>query len=286
MRTLIILSALAEAALLVGGGAYAYYRLRRRRRPGASDFAEADAALEPPRPPAPLGRLERAMTPGLPRPLVRLLMLEPRLWWCFGVWALRRVPRGPGFFPYRKRSPLGLLILVLLFTTPVEVLLLELLIPIFWIRLLLLVAAIYGLFFIVAVYASLVVLPHVATETGLLVRYGVLAELWAPFDRVARVSAERHEGPRGSLGIPAEGLSLIDEEAWFVVGGRTDVVLEFDRPLALARLRGDRPVRLARLAVDTPEALLEAVEAGRARATARREAATHPEAATRSGAAG
>ncbi len=261
MRTLVILSTLLEAAFLLGGGAYALYRLRRRRLPGSAQTHSAQAG-EGRRPAPVLGRLEKVLTMGLPLPLARLLMAEPRMSWCLGRWVLRRRPRGTNSFSYHKRSLLGAMIVVVLFTTPVEVLLFELLIPVLWIRVALLVAAVYGLFFVVGMYAALVVLPHQITGEGLLLRYGALAELWVPFERIVGATTERREGPRGSLGFSREGLSMAADEASFVMGGRTDLVLDFDRPLPVARLRGDRPVRRVFVAADAPEALLKALRVG------------------------
>lgn len=271
MRTVVILSTLLEAVFLLAGGAYALRRLRRRRLLGSSDTDQRGTGNGQ-RPAPILGRLEEVLTIGLPLPLARLLMLEPRMWWCLGMWVLRRRPSRTSSFFYHKRSPLGAMIVVVLLTTPVEVLLFELLIPVLWIRVALLVAAVYGLFWVVALYASLIVLPHQITKEGLLVRYGTLVDLWVPFDRIAGARVERLAAPRGSLGFGREGFSMTDDEAWFVMGGRTDLVLDLDRPLPVARLRGDRPVRRVFVAADSPEALMEALLCGMERSAAARAA--------------
>ena len=66
--------------------------------------------------------LEDAVTVYLPRKLARLVVLEPRLWICLVRWIARRGRRGPGSFPYARRSLFPLVAVVVLFTLPVEVL--------------------------------------------------------------------------------------------------------------------------------------------------------------------
>ncbi|MBU2601852.1 MAG: hypothetical protein KKA32_06750 [Actinobacteria bacterium] len=89
-----------------------------------------------------------------------------------------------------------------------------------------------------------------------------MAEVWVPFQHILDAKAERREGPRSSLGLPREGLSVVGDEALFVMGGKTDVAVEFDHPLPLARLRGDHPVLRLHVAADAPDALLEAIRLG------------------------
>ena len=156
--------------------------------------------------------------------------------------------------------------LVVFFTTPVEVLLLELLIPVLWIRVVLLVAAVYGCFWVVALRASLIVLPHGVTGTGVFIRYGVLAEQFVPFERVTEVRLERHEASRGSLGLAREGAGVEGRCADFVVGGHTDLTLVLDGPLPVLFLRGDRPAHLVRVSADSPADMVDAVLRGMAAA--------------------
>lgn len=276
MRSLAILGVIVEAVFLLAGGAYALHHVRKRRRAaGAGDEAAAEVGLGE-RPQRALAGLEKALAWGVPLPVARFLTLEPRLWWCLGTWVLRRGPKGPDVFSYHKRSPMGAMLIVVFLTTPVEVLLFELLIPVFWIRVVLLVAAVYAIFFVLALYASMIVMPHQVTAGGLLLRYGAMAEVWVPFQRILAARAERREGPRGSFGLPREGLLVHGDEALLVMGGKTDVTVEFDRPLLLARLRDDHPVKRVHVAVDAPDALLEAIRLGMELATSPAETSYNP----------
>jgi len=164
MRILVLLAVIVEAALLLAGGAYALHRVRERRRThdGREETVAAEEGIGE-RPQRALAGVEKVLTWGVPLSVARFLILEPRLWWCLGIWATRRGPKGPDVFAYHKRSPMGAMLVVVFLTTPVEILLFELLIPVFWIRVLLLVAAVYALFFVLALYASMIVMPHRVT---------------------------------------------------------------------------------------------------------------------------
>ena len=75
---------------------------------------------------------------------------------------------------------MGLIIVMVAFTTPVELLVLELRAPRVWLRISLLALGHYALLWIFGLYASLVTLPHRLEENGLRQRYGALAEGFVP----------------------------------------------------------------------------------------------------------
>ena len=144
--------------------------------------------------------LEDGLAVLLPRKVARVAAQEPRLWACLAQWALRRRPR-QGEFTYHRRSAVGPLLLAVVFTTPVEVLLFELLIPWSWLRWVLLVAAIYLLFWAFGFYASLVVLPHRLEHSGLRLHYGTFADGYIPYGAIAIADLERRRSPGGGDGL-------------------------------------------------------------------------------------
>ena len=75
---------------------------------------------------------------------------------------------------------MGLIIVMVAFTTPVELLVLELRAPRVWLRISLLALGHYALLWIFGFYASLVTLPHRLEEKGLRLRYDALAEGFVP----------------------------------------------------------------------------------------------------------
>jgi hypothetical protein len=187
------------------------------------------------------------------------------MWGCLYRWVTRRRFHHGHEFSYHRRSPLGAVVLVVLFTTPVELLLFELLIPVWWIRLVLLISAVYAVFWLVAYRAATIVLPHDVTDDGVYIRWGLSAEVWVPFGRISDMRLERIAGARGSLGIPREGASAQGGEAAFVVGGRSDLTLELGYDVPVLFLLRDRQTRSVRVAVDEPEKMLEAIAVGMGR---------------------
>jgi len=65
----------------------------------------------------------------LPRSVAWLIALEPQIYAALWQWIFRRRPPRADEFSYRKRSWLGVALAMLLVTTPVELLLPELLVP-------------------------------------------------------------------------------------------------------------------------------------------------------------
>ena len=104
-----------ETALLLVGGRQVLVAWRRYRA-GRAGGLDAWAALED------------GFAVMFPRPVARVLALEPRVWWSLALWVSRRWRPGTGDFSYHRRSIVGPMLLVLLVTTPVELLLVELLV--------------------------------------------------------------------------------------------------------------------------------------------------------------
>lgn len=82
-------------------------------------------------------------------------------------WISRRTVTPDREFSYHKRSQMALILVMVAFTTPVELLVLELRAPRVWLRISLLVLGLYVLLWIFGLYASLVTLPHRLEESGL-----------------------------------------------------------------------------------------------------------------------
>ena len=65
---------------------------------------------------------------------VRLIVLEVQLWTSLGTWLVRRRRPDGQMFTYHKQSIFGIFLIAALFSSPVEILLFELLIPWAWLR--------------------------------------------------------------------------------------------------------------------------------------------------------
>lgn len=229
-----------ELLLLVAIGIVIARAIRRRRQGGAASSA-----------------LQAGLEAVLPRPAARVVSLEPRLFACLWRWARRRKPTADHVFPYAKRSPLGALVVVVLVTAPVEILLIELLLPWAWLRWLLVIGSVYAALWLLGLYASLQVLPHEAGQRGLTLHYGLFNRVTIPWGMIDSVTLERGTPPKGQDGLtldPATG------RAWLAVGGRTDLRLDLREPVTVDRLRGATPpITTLHVAADDPEALARAV---------------------------
>ncbi|MDO8672143.1 MAG: hypothetical protein Q7O66_12050, partial [Dehalococcoidia bacterium] len=179
--------------------------------------------------------------------------LEPKLWFCLATYLLRHHRPGPNDFSYRKRSMVGPLLLVVAFTTPVELLLVEMLVPWLWLRWVLLVLAVYALVWAFGFYASLIVLPHRLEAAGVRLHYGIFADGLVPYGEIVQIVRES----RRAHGI-GDGFRSVRKEnaAYLAVGGRTDVTMHLRSGCSLNGLLSPTPIfATLHVAVDEPERL-------------------------------
>ena len=197
--------------------------------------------------------LEEGLAVLLPRKAARIAVLEPRLWVCLLRWISRRTGTSDREFGYHKRSQMRLILVMLTFTTPVELLVLELLAPWAWLRISLLVLGLYALLWTFGLYASLVTLPHSLEEDGLRLRYGALAEGFVPLSEIAAVqlAQRRAPGPGDGLQTDTEGGGI-----YLATGGRTDLTLTLHSPQTVQGLfRSAGPASTIHLTADEPKRL-------------------------------
>ena len=174
------------------------------------------------------------------------------------LWVARR-PRATSAdeFAYHRRSMLWAFLVILVFGAPVELLLIELLVPWEWLRWLLLVIAGLASVWVLGVIVSIRVLPHRLETAAARFRYGALAELRVPYRAMASVIAETRRAA-------GEGLQLDQRrgEAAIPVGGRTDVTITMRVPTQLRTAgRLTPPLRALRVAADDPRGLIERLRA-------------------------
>ncbi|HET9982237.1 MAG TPA: hypothetical protein VFQ38_01565 [Longimicrobiales bacterium] len=192
----------------------------------------------------------------LPRAAAGVVVLELRLWTSLWVWAARRRRPGPSEFSYRRGARVGLVLALVLLTTPVEVLALELLIPWRWLRIVLAVSAVYAVFWVAGLYGSLAVLPHRLEATGARFRYGALASVFVPYAAMESVSLEKRPLPGGRPGLRLAA----DGAAYLSATDRAAVTIRVPGGVAIRRVTGETaPVTTLHLGADTPDALLAAL---------------------------
>lgn len=207
----------------------------------------------------PWAALEGGLSVLLPHPVARLAAAEPRMFYCLAKWALRKTKLKAGEFSYHKRSTMDMLVLLVVLVTPIEVLVIELLLQAFlpwlWLRLLVLLLEVYALLWILGFYASRIALPHCLQEKGIRLRYSVFVEGFVPYSVIDNVE-HKH---RKSAGY-GDGLAVDGTEAFLSIGGYTDITIGLNASRPLNRLRSTKSVGMIHLAVDDPKSFLRALE--------------------------
>jgi hypothetical protein len=232
-----------ESLLLLVGGWQVARAVRRYRQDRAAGL-EVWAAVE------------EGMAVFVPRKVARLLVLEPQLWMCLLLWIFRRRRPTASDFSYHKNSIFGVMLIACFFSAPIEILLFELLIPWPWLRLMLLIASLYTLFWVLGYYAALVVRPHRLEDERLRLRFGLFADERLPYVALDRLAREQRTVKK------RQGLSLSADQttAFLSMDGKTDVTLHLVTP---QRLRGassvPAPVTTFCVAVDDSKRFVEAL---------------------------
>jgi hypothetical protein len=188
----------------------------------------------------------------------RLIVGEPKLWVAIFLWISGRSPRDSRSFPYAASSNLGLITTVVLGLIVLEGGIggfLARLAPWPWLSPGLIVISVYAAVWIIGIYASLRAFPHLVTEQGLLLRYGVLGEAWVPWREVDQVVTETLVSPGGM-----DGLSTKGEIATLAAGGRTTVTIRLRNPGKVKGfMRETAGFSQIRIAADDPDAFLAAI---------------------------
>ncbi len=234
-----------EGLLVLVGGAQILRAIRRYRR-DRSVGLDVWAALE------------HGFAVFLPQRVARLAVLEAQLWTSLVTWLFRRRRPRAHEFTYHKHSLFGAFLLAALLSSPVEILLFELLVPWVWLRWVLLIASLYTLIWVLGYYASLAVRPHCLEVGGMRLRYGTLAYGVIPHEVIAAVARERHNMPKRARGL------FVDADtsaAYFGMDGATNVVLRLNSPQSLHGLFAmTKPITTIYLVVDEPARFVSEVQ--------------------------
>lgn len=195
----------------------------------------------------------------VPRPLARLLLVEPRLAVCLLRWATgRHEGRLPGSFSYGKnlrpllRAVLGLVVLE---GAVVEALLAVMLPHAPWVWIALGVHC-YALVWLAGFYASLVTRPHRLSSDGLVVRDGIFTELAIPYRAIAaaRVTQSSNFGRSGLKVDPTTGIATL-------AYGDANVALDLhlDQPIPVVSRRTALHLAILHITVDDPPRFVTAL---------------------------
>ena len=181
-------------------------------------------------------------------------MKEPRLFASLFRWTFRRVKLADNEFGYHRRSMLRAIMPLLIISAPIELVVVHLLAHAFspwgWLKWVLLILGIYGILWLLGLYASLVTLPHRLEETGLRLRHGVFAEGFVPYEEIEDAVRTDRKAPNSGDGLShAPG----EDALYLTTGGRTDVTLRLRVPRSIdGCLKESTPACLVHLAADDP----------------------------------
>lgn len=191
----------------------------------------------------------------------RLIVGEPKLWAAIFLWISGRSRRDARGFHYSVSSNLGpvsVVVLGLILLEGVGVGLLARLAPWPWLSPVLIIISAYAAIWIIGIYASLRAFPHLVTERGLLLRYGVLGEAWILWRDVDQVVKETLVSPGGQDGLLTQG-----GIATLAVGGKTAVTIRRRSPgLVKGFLRQTAGISQIRVAADDPDSFFAAILTG------------------------
>ncbi|MEE6262927.1 hypothetical protein [Plantactinospora sonchi] len=185
---------------------------------------------------------------------------ESAMWRSLFRWVLRRpvsYPPGAVTFSYLGvvRPILVMFIVLSAVEIPIFDLIIARLVPWQPARYLVLALGVYGLIWMLGLFAMLQLHPHVLDDTGIRVRNGISLDLTIPWDGVAAVHKRYRSLPSGK-GVQVER----DDSGPIVnlgVGSQTSVDVVLREPVRLALPKGpSEPTDRVRIYADDPDAFV------------------------------
>jgi hypothetical protein len=119
------------------------------------------------------------------------------------------------------------------------------------VRIFLLVVSVWGLAWMVGMFAAIRTHPHLLDEEGLLLRYATTARVRLPWEAVRELRVDERELPSTSRNLQRAG-SDDACQLHVAVGGRTNVTAELHRPTALRTSSGEETAVSVSFWVDEP----------------------------------
>ncbi|MFY1620426.1 hypothetical protein [Micromonospora sp. WMMD736] len=213
--------------------------------------------------------------------LRRAAVSEAAMWRSLYLWARRRpLPLEPGDEPFGYLGVVKPILGIFIALSAVEIPIFDLIVthvvpwqPARWIVLGL---GIWGLLWMVGLWASMTIHPHVVADTGLRVRNSSGIDIWIPWADVAALR-KRHRSLPSSRTVQAEQEG--DRQILHIsVGSQTSIDVVLRRPTTFDLPRGrSAPTHELRLYADDPDGLLRSARGTPAPATDRHAAAPgHP----------
>lgn len=186
-----------------------------------------------------------------------VVVYELRLWSALFRWVFRRpVPVEPGTRSFAYIGAVKMILIAFIGVSAIEIPILELMIPWRPVANVMLFIGVYGLLWMIGLYASLVVHPHRVGPSGLRIRNGITLDVPLSRESIASVEVRRRSMPPGGQTRVEDGVLSLG------MGSQTSLDVRLTGPLVLPvrKTRGE-PVTTVRFHADDPEALAEAAHA-------------------------
>jgi len=186
-----------------------------------------------------------------------LVMLEIGIWRSLFLWVTRRRPgRRPGSQAFSYGREVRPLLMVIIFVSALELVVVHLLLPWATVRLIALVLSVWGLLWMVGYLASIKVFPHLLDHRELRVRFGTTTDIRIPWEAIAGVNSKRRRTPtRRSVQIQGadDGIAV---DVPVLRQTRVDVAMR--EPTTVELPDGPQEITELRLYADDPGALVAA----------------------------
>jgi hypothetical protein len=181
--------------------------------------------------------------------------LEVSLYGALVRWVVRRPAVPPGTTPVGYGQLVAPMMGLWIFASALEVPLVHVVTPWEGLRIFLLVVSVWGLAWMVGMYAAIRTHPHLLDEEGMLVRYATTARVRLPWSAVAGLHVDERELPSTIRNLQRIGDHSACE-LHVAVSGRTNVTAELHGPTVLRTSSGEETVVSVSFWVDAPRAFV------------------------------
>jgi hypothetical protein len=190
---------------------------------------------------------------GMAGVLRRAAQMEGAMWRSLAVWVSRRplkLDAGEVPFPYLGvvKPILGIFIGLSIVEIPILDLIIRKVVPWEPARWIVLALSVWGLLWMLGLYASLKLNPHLVGDRGIRVRLGSTGEIVLPWADVEAVSKRYRTMPS------SKSVQIEDEALHLPAASQTSVDVRLVRPMTFHLPKGEtEPVREVRLYADDPD---------------------------------
>lgn len=176
-----------------------------------------------------------------------LVILEIGIWHSLSLWVARRVSgQGPDVEPFSYARQISPVIGAFIVVSAIELPVVHLLLPWETVRLVLLVVSVWGLLWMLGLFASMRVFPHLMDGSGVRVRNATTVDIRVPWNAVASVTARRGRADS------AKRVVVDGSDVAVPVMKLTRIDIELHAPMTIALPDGPQEVTRLRLYADDP----------------------------------